>query len=149
MKTEKRVLDAWPIHKWLEASSPAVEAVDRLLANAEKGSIRLFMSAINVGEVYYALMKRREEAIALRWREMSGTLPVTIEVPSIEDIWEAAALKGQFPLAYGDAFAAALAQKHRCPLVTGDPEFRSVAGLELEWLGEAKGSVKGQRRKLR
>jgi hypothetical protein len=30
-----------------------------------------------------------------------------------------------------------LALNYRCPLVTGDPEFRSIAGLELEWIGRA------------
>jgi hypothetical protein len=36
-----------------------------------------------------------------------------------------------------DASAAALAQKHRCPLVTGAPEFRAVDDLQLEWIGAA------------
>jgi predicted nucleic acid-binding protein len=31
--------------------------------------------------------------------------------------------------------AAALAQKYNCPLVTGDPEFRRVDQLELDWIG--------------
>ena len=68
------------------------------------------------------------------WRESSATLPVTIEVPNPSDIWSAAVLKARFPISYADAFAAALAQKHRCPLVTGDPEFRSVDSLEIDWL---------------
>jgi predicted nucleic acid-binding protein len=38
----------------------------------------------------------------------------------------------RFPIAYADAFAAALAQKYNCPLVTGDPEFRRVDQLELD-----------------
>jgi predicted nucleic acid-binding protein len=50
-------------------------------------------------------------------------------------------LKGRYPIAYADAFAAALAQKHRCPLVTGDPEFRTVAGLDLDWIGDAVPSI--------
>jgi len=53
-------------------------------------------------------------------------LPVTIEVSTAEDIWHAAMLKGRFPISYADAFAAALSLKYNCPLVTGDPEFRSV-----------------------
>ena len=32
-------------------------------------------------------------------------------------------------------FAAALAQKYNCPLMTGDPEFRSITHLELDWIG--------------
>ena len=59
---------------------------------------------------------------------------LTIEVPTLLEIWDAALLKGQFPIAYADAFAAALARKHRCPLVTGDPELRSIPDLKLDWL---------------
>jgi predicted nucleic acid-binding protein len=62
-------------------------------------------------------------------------MPATIEVPTAEDIWNAASLKGRFPIAYADAFAAALAQKYNCPLVTGDPELRLVDQLELDWIG--------------
>ncbi len=95
------------------------------------------MSAINVGEVYYFLHKQHHEDLAESWRELSRTLPATIEVPTANDIWDAALLKARYPIAYADAFAAALAQKYRCPLVTGDPDFRSIADLELDWIGRA------------
>ena len=104
------------------------------------------MSAINVGEVYYFLRKQHSRELSESWRHSSQTLPVTIEVPSADEIWDAALLKGCYPIAYADAFAAALAQKYRCPLVTGDPEFRLVENLELEWLGAAQNS--GLRRAL-
>lgn len=106
-----------------------------MLAEAAAGKTRLLMSAINVGEVYYFLWKSRGEKIAEQWRESSRTLPATIETPSSEEIWNAASLKARFPIAYADAFAAALAFKYNCPLVTGDPELQRVAHLELEWIG--------------
>jgi ribonuclease VapC len=95
------------------------------------------MSAINVGEVYYYLRKQHSTSLADFWLESSRTLPATIDVPSADDIWSAALLKAQFPIAYADAFAAALAQKYNCPLVTGDPEFRFVKDLELDWIGSS------------
>jgi len=131
-----RVLDTWAILEWIGGRQPAT-VVAQLLAEAEAGTARLFMSAINVGEVYYFLRKNHSEELATSWRESAGTLPATIEAPTVEKIWEAALLKGRYPIAYADAFAAALAQKHRCPLVTGDPELRSVADLELDWIGRA------------
>lgn len=133
MKT--RVLDSWTILEWIGGRHPASVLIGALLSEAEEGRIRLLMSAINVGEVYYFLRKQHSESLAEFWRESSRTLPVTIEVPSSEDIWNAALLKGRFPVSYPDAFAAALAQKYNCPLVTGDPEFRSVEQLELDWIG--------------
>lgn len=90
---------------------------------------------MNAGEVYYFLRKHHSDELAESWRESSRTLPVTIEVPTADDIWHAASLKGRFPISYADAFAAALAEKHNCPLVTGDPEFRRVDRLELDWIG--------------
>jgi predicted nucleic acid-binding protein len=123
------------ILEWINGRKPADTFVASLLAEAEDGKTRLLMSAINVGEVYYFLRKQRFTGLAESWRESSRTLPVTIEVPSAEDIWHAASLKGLFPISYADAFAAALSQKYNCPLVTGDLEFRSVDQLELDWIG--------------
>ena len=130
-----RVLDSWPILEWINGRQPATDAVDNLLDESEAGATRLFMCAINVGEVYYFLRKRYGETLAESWRELSGSLPVIIEVPTADEIWDAALLKGRYPIAYADAFAAALAQKYRCPLLTGDPDFRSVSDVELDWIG--------------
>ena len=135
MKT--RVLDSWAILEWISGRQPATNAVARLLAESEAGATRLLMSAINVGEVYYFLRKHHSEKLAGQWRESSQTLPVTIEVPTLDEIWDAALLKGRYAIAYADAFAAALAHKYHCPLVTGDPELRSIADLELDWIGRA------------
>ena len=135
MKT--RVLDSWPIVEWIKGRQPATNRVATLLAESEGGAARLFMSAINVGEVFYYLRKQHSEELSEWWRESSRALPATIEVPTADDIWDAALLKGQYPIAYADAFAAALALKHRCPLLTGDPELRSIADLELDWIGRA------------
>ena len=139
-----RVLDSWPILEWIRGKQPGALFVEELLSEAEDGRARLLMSAINVGEVYYFLRKCHTEALAEAWRESSQTLPVTIEVPTAEDIWNAASLKGRFPISYADAFAAALTQKYRCPLVTGDPEFRSIDPLELDWIGGSPESTRAR-----
>jgi uncharacterized protein len=133
-----RVLDSWAILEWISGRQPASGCVGKLLAEAEEGHTRLLMSAIDVGEVYYFLRKHHSEALAESWRESSRTLPATIETPTIEDIWQAASLKGRFPIAYADAFAVAMALIYNCPLVTGDPELRRVDQLELDWIGGNK-----------
>jgi len=130
-----RVLDSWPVLEWIKGKQPVTDIVDNVLAEAALGTMQLFMSAINVGEVYYFVRKYQDEKLAEVWRQSSGTLPITIEVPTFDDIWDAALLKGKYPIAYADAFAAALAQKHRYPLLTGDPDFRRVPNLELDWIG--------------
>ncbi len=95
MKT--RVLDSWPILEWMSGREPACGLFEMQLAEAEAGQLRLLMSAINVGEVYCFLRKHRGEALAESWRQSSRTLPATIEVPTADDIWHAASLKGRFP----------------------------------------------------
>jgi len=130
-----RVLDSWPVLEWIKGTQPVTDIVADLLVGAGSGIARILMSAINVGEVYYFLRKHHSEELAESWRESSRTLPATIEVPTADEIWDAALLKGRYPIAYADAFAAALAQKYRCPLLTGDPDFRSVSDLELDWIG--------------
>jgi ribonuclease VapC len=120
----------------MSGRQPASNRVGDLLSEAEQGHTRLLISAINVGEVYYFLKKNRNDALAESWRDSSRTLPATIEVPTGDEIWEAASLKGRFRISYADAFAAALAQKYDCPLVTGDRELKLVDSLELDWLGE-------------
>jgi ribonuclease VapC len=129
-----RVLDSWPILEWILGRKPAAARLATLLEAAEDGAAELRMSAINVGEVYYFLRKNHSEALAELWKKSSRTLPVTIEVPGAEDIWSAALLKAQYPISYADAFAAALACKCQWPLLTGDPEFRSVDELEIDWI---------------
>jgi ribonuclease VapC len=120
----------------MNGRQPATSAVERLFDESVAGSVRLFMSAINAGEVYYFLRKTHSEKVAESWRQLSGTFPATIEVPTGDEIWDAALLKGKYPISYADAFAAALAQKHHCPVVTGDPEFRVIPGLELDWVNK-------------
>ena len=133
MKT--RVLDSWAILEWTRDRQPAAAVVATLLTEAQAGTARLLISAINVGEVYYILRKHHAEEVAERWRVLARTLPVSIKVPTADEIWDAALLKGQHPIAYTDAFAAALAQKYSCPLLTGDPEFQSIPDLQLDWIG--------------
>jgi hypothetical protein len=72
------------------------------------------------------------QAFSLRWTFKFGC---ELQGAAGHDIWTAALLKGDYPVSYADAFAAALAKKHNCPLVTGDPELQSIKNLELDWSG--------------
>jgi predicted nucleic acid-binding protein len=80
-----RVLDSWAILEWMSGRQPATARVGKLMAEAETGQTRLLMSAINVGEVYYFLMKHHSQDPAESWRESSPTLPATIEAPTAEE----------------------------------------------------------------
>ena len=133
MKT--RVLDSRPVLEWINGRQPATDMVAELFAESEAGTARLFMSAINVGEVYYFLYKNYSKSPAESWKAASPTLPLTIEVPTAGDIFDAALLKAGHRIAYADAFAAALVQRDQCALVRGDPGFKSISDLKLECIG--------------
>lgn len=56
---------------------------------------------------------------------------VVAEEPQQQLILEAARIKTTHPVSYADAFAVATAERHRLPLLTGDPE---LIGLDREHL---------------
>lgn len=62
-------------------------------------------------------------------------LPIATIAITEERVWAAARLKADYPIAYADAFAAALTIELGAQLVTGDPEYRSLeTNLPVKWL---------------
>lgn len=101
-----------------------------------------WMSVINVGEVYYQTLRVEGEDNALAAMESLWQQAVEFVDAGYELTMNAARIKAQFPLSYADCFAAALAQRMRARLVTGDPEFRrleSVGIIQVEWLASKSG----------
>ena len=131
----KRALDAWAMLAWLQDEKPASDRVQELLNLAEEGKAELVMNLINLGEVYYRLIRSKGEEVAdAFWREFRR-MPIRLVGVSRSLTLMAAGLKGRYPIAYADAFAAATAKAEGCPLLTGDPELRALRGvIEIEWL---------------
>jgi ribonuclease VapC len=132
-------LDAFALLAWLQ-DEPGAEVTEGFLRQAasEQG-FQCFVSAINLGEVYYRLYRTQgvEEADTFWEEARQGLLPLTIMEPTVHQIQQAARLKARYPIAYADAFAVQLAQEKRLPLVSGDPELQALetAGeLTLIWL---------------
>jgi len=120
---------------WLQDEKPASDRVQELLNLAEEGKAELVMNLINLGEVYYRLIRSKGEEVAdAFWREFRR-MPIRLVGVSRSLTLMAAGLKGRYPIAYADAFAAATAKAEGCPLLTGDPELRALRGvIEIEWL---------------
>lgn len=120
---------------WVQAEA-AAERVDAVLKQADAGQIRVLMSWINAGEVYYMLVRKRSAMIADEFLTRLPSLPIRLVLPEEPDIVAAAKLKATRRLAYADAFAASLALREGGALMTGDPELRELQGmLTIEWLG--------------
>ena len=128
------ILDSFAVLAYFQAEAGGA-AVRTVLEAARDRRAVLGMSLMNVGEIYYILYRERGAARAEAALADLRALPVDLYVPTDERILAAARLKAQFPLAYADAFAVALAQELNAVLVTGDPEFKSVESqISIMWL---------------
>jgi predicted nucleic acid-binding protein len=131
----RKVLDSWAMLAWLQNEKPANEYIRNLIKLANNGDLGLFINIINLGEVYYNLMRTRgENAANLFWADF-GNSSINLVGVNKSITLTAAKLKGNHRISYADAFAVATAIIYDCPLLTGDPEFRSVESLiKIEWL---------------
>lgn len=89
------------------------------------------MSWINLGEVHYVLRRIHGEAAAIETIRDIRSL-VDVLLPDERTVLDAARIKADYPMAYADAFAAALAVAHDATLWTGDPELL-IASSPWRW----------------
>jgi predicted nucleic acid-binding protein len=112
------------------------EEVRKILRAASAGKTELYLSVINLGELYYSTVRERSWEKAEEVLFLVEQLPITIVNADLEMTLEAARLKGRHPVAYADCFAAALGIRKKANVVTGDPEFRKFESiLSVEWIG--------------
>ena len=131
----KFLLDSWAILAYLKKESPADQRVIELLSKARDGETQLFLSIINLGEIYYIVGRARGEDTAQYILEEIKRLPIEILSVDEKDVLSAARWKMKYPMAYADAFAASAAQNLQALLLTGDPELLALKDLlEIEIL---------------
>ena len=110
------VLDSWAILRYLEDTSPAAAAVSDLLGREPP-----LVSWINLGEVHYVLRRLHGDDDATETvRDLRDVIDARL--PDERLVLDAARIKADHPMAYADAFAAALTVAQDAALWTGDPE---------------------------
>jgi ribonuclease VapC len=122
------LLDSWAVLAYLKKEPPADLRIKALLEQARQGTIRLFISVINLGEVYYNVGRLRGEASAEYILAEFKLLPVEILPADEGTVFAAARWKMKYPISYADAFAAATAEQRDATLVTGNPELVALKG---------------------
>ncbi len=131
------MLDAYALIGYLE-NEPFSDQIQQVLVRAKNGTIRLYLHMIHIGEVYYITLREQGKTSADLAYSRIKAFPVKLLDSVDEDLLLAAAtLKANHPISYADSFAAALAIVHNCPLLTGDPEFKSLQQkgiIDVEWL---------------
>lgn len=128
------VLDSHALIAYFRDESGA-EKVETLLTKAAQADRHLLMTEVDYADVKYAFIRKDGleawEAVA---RILVG-LPVEFHPADRELADLAADFKVRFKISLADAFAAALARKHKAELVTGDPEFKAVEKvIKINWL---------------
>lgn len=112
-------------------------AIRKYLEDAENGRIKLYISKINEGEVFYKLYKYIGESVAVGFREdlKHGIIPVNVVSVNDKRAERASEIKAKYQLSYADAFCIELARDMNLPVITGDPEFKYVKEIiEVVWI---------------
>jgi ribonuclease VapC len=128
------VLDSYALLAHFEDEAGG-EQVRKLLKAAQAGKTKLFLSVVNLGELYYNTLRERGREQADEVWFVTEQLPITIADADRDLTREAARLKSVRPVAYADCFAAALGIRKKAKVVTGDPEFRKFSEpVSVEWI---------------
>jgi len=123
MSPRRYVFDANALIGWLEDREATAGKVERLLNEALRLDVPVFMSAVNWGEVFYLAWRLHGEAKAREIEVSLRDMPLVVIPADLDRATRAAALKQKHNLGYADAFAAELAIERAAWLVSADPEF--------------------------
>jgi ribonuclease VapC len=130
----KKLLDSYALIKFFN-DEPGAQLVESILSEAHEGKSNLYLTEINAGETYYIIAKKNGWERAEEILNLMRTLPIQWLPANWDQVIAAARLKAQYPLSYADCFALAAAIDQQAELVTGDPEFKSVARLlKIRWV---------------
>jgi len=134
MKKNTYVLDSYALMPILQDVSGA-QFVEDLLIAAQEAKATLFMSVINLGELFYILIRELGNEHAENLLAIFENLDITIIDADKSRVLAAARFKVIGGLSYADSFAVALAVEKKAILVTGDPEFKKFQKiLTIEWI---------------
>jgi len=135
--SRRRLLDSFALLSYLNKEI-GFEKVREALAEAQASDGSLLMNEINVGETYYILHRQRGEQEAGYFLDtVLVGLPILLVQNDFQGVIDAARIKAEYPLSFGDCFAVATARRESAIILTGDPEFKKIEHLaKIEWLGK-------------
>jgi predicted nucleic acid-binding protein len=129
-----KVLDSWALLAFFK-DEPAGPAVEGLIDKARAEKVRLLLSVVNWGEVYYGMWRAGGKEAADSAAEDLSRLPMELADVDLDLAKQAAIYKATNKMSYADAFAAALAKIKNAELVTGDVEFKPLEKeIKINWL---------------
>jgi predicted nucleic acid-binding protein len=118
----------------------AFDQVNGLLARATAGEITIYMSIVNLVEVYYGFLQERGEQAADAIMSDAANLPITVINTISGAVYrEAARFKAAHPMSLADAFLCASAKNLSAVIVTKDGEIKAAeraSALAVFWLAK-------------
>ena len=133
-KAKAFVLDTWAVIAYLE-DEPSAQQIADLIASAHEEDIPVYMTVVNIGEVWYNIAREVSEEDANTSIKELRDLRIQFENVDWEITQEAARFKSQHKMSYADCYAAALAKLKKADLVTGDKEFKPLEdAINIQWV---------------
>jgi predicted nucleic acid-binding protein len=123
---KKIVFDSYALISFFR-KDPTYQVIRDLLVKVANNESEAFICSVNVGEIYYMLVRKGNLKIAEEAIKSLKLFPLHFIDPDFSMCMEAAALKAKYSISYADAFAAALTISKKAILLTGDKEFEALA----------------------
>ena len=131
-----KVLDAYALMAFFE-DEPGADLVRDLLLKAEDSNskLNLFMSVVNLGEIWYSIARVTSPKKADQYIDEINGMAIEIVDTDWQLTRQAAEFKANGNISYADCFAAALAKVKKAELITGDKEFKVLDGeIKISWV---------------
>lgn len=130
------VLDSYALLAFLEQES-GHEEVAALFHLAAEDKIRLGVSVVNMGEVWYQIARAHSDKVADEKVAALRHLGVRVVDADWQLTRQAATYKKAGGISLADCYAAALAKSWDAAVVTGDAEFKRVeSDIRIRWIGK-------------
>jgi predicted nucleic acid-binding protein len=111
------------------------EIVAEILHRAVKKGLDRLLCVINLGEIMYVTKRRFGDSKKLEVLARVHQLGLQVLAVPQNLVFKAAEIRAQYPLSYVDCFALACAMEHSARVVTGNPDFKTIAHLvSIDWI---------------
>jgi len=128
------VLDSYAVITYLQKQQ-GYEDVAMIFEECVSKDREVFLCIVNWGEVIYQALRTGGEERAELAEDIMRALPINLVEANKELTLQAARLKAFNKMSYADCYAAALAMKKKCELMTGDKEFKQVEkDIKIRWI---------------
>ncbi len=128
------VIDSYAMISYLQQQE-GYETVSTIFEECIAKDREAFMCIVNWGEVIYQALRRGGETRAKLAEDAMRAIPIQLIEANKELTLQAAHFKAFNKMSFADCFAAALAMKKKCELLTGDKEFKQVEGkIKIRWI---------------